>query len=68
MSNPNARWPLNPKYRSAQIFAALEATPDINRGEQRLAAEVALAQLRDQEVSGPAFSRAFHILETLATK
>lgn len=54
----------HPQHR--RVFPALEATPDITRGEQRLAAEVALAQQLGLEVPNRVFNRARLILEVLA--
>jgi hypothetical protein len=52
--------------RKAQLFPQLEASPDISRGEQRLAAEVALAELRGCITPTYAHERAVHILNVLA--
>lgn len=52
--------------RAAQLFPRLETTPDINRGEQRLAAEVALAEFRGEAIPGTAIMRAMQTLGVLA--
>jgi hypothetical protein len=52
--------------RAGHVHPMLEATPDINRGEQRLAAEIAIARLNGEKVPFDAALRARSILETLA--
>ena len=49
-----------------RVYPQLEATPDLTRGEQRLAAEVALAELRGCHVSTCAHERAVDILQVMA--
>lgn len=67
MSNTYAQWPvLRGRIRARQLFPRLEETPDINRGEQRLAAEVALAVMVGRGPSPAVVERGFCILETLA--
>ena len=54
-------------HPSAQrYYPALEATPDLRRGEQRLAAEVALAHFRGMFVPESAHQRATVILKVMA--
>lgn len=53
--------------RDRQLFPALEQTPDLNRGAERFAAEVALAELRGRDVPTFAFERACEILRVMAT-
>jgi hypothetical protein len=52
--------------RSQQLFPRLEATPDFNRGEIRLAGEVALAELNGDPIPGDAVNRAVNILTVMA--
>lgn len=52
--------------RSMQLFPALELTPDLSRGEQRLAAEVAVAELTGHDVPSFAHERAFEALVVMA--
>lgn len=49
-----------------QLFPALELTPDLSRGEQRLAAEVAVAELTGHDVPSFAHERAFEALVVMA--
>jgi hypothetical protein len=59
-------WGARGLFRSRQLFPQLEAFPDISRGEQRLAAEVALAELRGCITPTYAHERAVAILNVLA--
>jgi hypothetical protein len=52
--------------RATQLFPRLETTPDLNRGEERLAAEVALAELRYEAIPGFALERAVRTLTVMA--
>ena len=54
------------RIRPRQIFPALEQTPDLHRGELRLAAEVAVAELRGQLVPTWVHERAFDTLNVVA--
>lgn len=56
----------NHLHRKQQLFPRLEATPDINRGEQRLAAEVALAEFAGTAIPGKTIDRAMHTLTIMA--
>lgn len=49
-----------------RIFSALEQTPDLSRGEIRLAAEVAVEELCGRDVPSFAHERAFSALRVLA--
>jgi hypothetical protein len=53
-------------FRAQRVYPQLEAWPDISRGEQRLAAEVALAELRGCITPTYAHERAVQILNVLA--
>lgn len=53
-------------FTSRRIFPELEATPDVSRGEQRLAAEVALCVLHCRDVPSFAHERAYQTLQVLA--
>ena len=55
-----------PKSREAQLFPRLETTPDISRGDQRLAAEVALAEFSGEAIPGHAIHRAVRTLTVMA--
>lgn len=52
--------------RRAQLFPRLAETPDINRGEQRLAAEATLATLAGRDVPLNICLRASVTLEVMA--
>jgi hypothetical protein len=49
-------------------FPALANVPDVNRGEQRLAAEVAIARLCGRPVSEAAVAKGLTLLERLASR
>lgn len=49
-----------------RLFPALEATPDLSRGDQRFAAEVALAELHGADVPSFAHDRAVGLLGVMA--
>jgi hypothetical protein len=53
-------------FRKDQIFPDLERTPDLTRGQERLAAEVALAAMTGQSVPSIAWSRAVETLTVMA--
>jgi hypothetical protein len=48
------------------LHPMLEATPDLSRGEQRLAAEIAIARLNGDKVPFDVALRARSILEIMA--
>jgi hypothetical protein len=52
--------------RLRHLFPRLERTPDLNRGEMRLAAEVALAEMAADAVPAAALQRAVETLTVLA--
>jgi hypothetical protein len=52
--------------RSLQLFPQLECTPDLSRGETRLAAEVAIAELTCRDVPSFVHERAFETLTVMA--
>lgn len=52
--------------RRTQLFPRLTATPDVSRGEQRLAAEAALARLAGRDVPLDICLRASDTLEVMA--
>lgn len=65
--HPGQGWGVRQELtRARQIFPALEATPDLRRGDQRFAAEVAVAELRGQLVPSFAHERAFETLLVMA--
>lgn len=49
-----------------RVFPQLVVAPDLNRGEQRLAAEVALARLRGDWTPPETFHRAVATLKAMA--
>lgn len=53
-------------FNAQRVYPQLEAYPDINRGEQRIAAEVALAERRGCHVPTGAHEMALRILNVLA--
>jgi hypothetical protein len=55
-------------WREDQLFPELEQTPDLTRGDARLAAEVLLAVLerRAQRIPETAVNRAFRIADVMA--
>lgn len=67
MANPHAKWLHHGnRERRNQLFPQLEATPDLTRGEQRLAAEVAIELSEGRNVPLIARRRAFATLTVLA--
>jgi hypothetical protein len=54
------------QFRREHYYPELELVPDLTRGEQRLAAEVASAELRGEHVPTFAHERAVTILEVMA--
>jgi hypothetical protein len=58
------RWPGQTRVR--HLFPRLEATPDLNRGDIRLAAEVLLERLNDRPVPEFAMTRALRVAGTMA--
>lgn len=56
------------RQRSNQLFPRLELTPDFNRGELRLTAEVALCVLTCRDVPTYAHERAVQTLNVLANQ
>jgi hypothetical protein len=52
--------------RDRQLFPSLELTPDLTRGEQRFAVEVAIAEMIGSEVPAFAHNRAFEALTVMA--
>jgi hypothetical protein len=64
--NPGGFAPAFRMRRSRQLFDELERTPDITRGETRLAAEVVLLELHGRDVPSFAHERAVETLAVLA--
>ena len=56
----------NWRIRPRQLFPRLEATPDINRGEERLVAEVMLAQILGEAPPNHIVLRAIDTLRAMA--
>lgn len=54
------------RARYPHLFPRLEQTPDVNRGQQRFAAEVALAELAGRAVPSFAHERAVEALTIIA--
>lgn len=60
-------WPAGPRrFRRNQLFPELEHRPDINRGEERLAAEAILASFRGEAVPPAISERAMQTLSRIA--
>jgi hypothetical protein len=53
-------------HRKTQLFPNLELSIELTRGEIRLAAELALAELSGRRIPACAWGRAFHNLKAMA--